>query len=205
MNWRCQLTVTRDNPPSPRISEVRNLEINQSQSPKTRLTSRAGALTWKAVLLTLDQEHPTNLPEQRRNWSNTLEQHTVTAVSQTSWLKLCPPYPTHICLTSLIWSPSAQKQMEIWTTSRKRISMRTSTKRWGRRISKNQICTGYTISLRPNEQKTTREGGIGRHFPGSQDWPRPNRLPDDPKEDLLLKSVWTAPNPIIVPVYEASV
>ena len=51
-------------PPSPRSTEVRNLEINQARSPKPRLTSRAGALTWKAIILTLDQEHKINSPEQ---------------------------------------------------------------------------------------------------------------------------------------------
>ena len=34
---------------------------------------------------------------------------------------------------------------------------------------------------------------------------RPNWLPDDPKEYLILKLVWEALNPIIVSVYEASI
>ena len=116
MNRRSQLMVTRVKCPSPIITEVRNLEINQARSPKPRLTSRAGALTWGAILLTLDQEHPKFLPEQWRNFSNTLEQHIVTATSHPSWLKLRPPSPTQIWLPSLIWAPSSLKQMERWPT-----------------------------------------------------------------------------------------
>ena len=48
----------------PRITEVRNLEINQAGIPKPRLTSRDSVLTWKATLLTLDQEHQKNSTEQ---------------------------------------------------------------------------------------------------------------------------------------------
>ena len=34
-----------------------------SLEPETETTSRAGVLTWKATLLTLDQEHLTSSPE----------------------------------------------------------------------------------------------------------------------------------------------
>ena len=111
MNQRYWLTETRGKTPNPRSTEARNLKINQAWSTKPRLTSRAGALTWKDIFLTLDQEHPKKSPEQWRKWSNTLEQHTVTADSHPSWLKLQPPSPTHRFLPSLIWAPSAQKQM----------------------------------------------------------------------------------------------
>ena len=50
--------VNRGKSPILRSIEVRNnLEINQAWSPKLRLTYRDGVLTWKATLLTLDQEH----------------------------------------------------------------------------------------------------------------------------------------------------
>ena len=52
------------NPPIPRSTEARNIEINQAWIPNPRLTSRAGALTWKATFLTLGQEHSTIFPEQ---------------------------------------------------------------------------------------------------------------------------------------------
>ena len=121
MNRRSWLTGTRGKTSIQRSTEAINLEINQAQSLKPRLTSRAGALTQKAILLTLDQEHPTNLPEQWRNWSDTLEKHTMTASSHPSWLKLLPLYPTQRWQPSLIWAPSAQKQMERWPTSKKNI------------------------------------------------------------------------------------
>ena len=57
----------------------------------------------------------------------------------------------------------------------------------------------------PNKWTITREGGIRRHFPGGQDWLRPNRLPDDPEEDLILKSIQTTPNLLIVPFNEVPV
>ena len=72
-------------------------------------------------------------------------------------------------------------------------------------MSTNQTYTRYTIWLWAKKKKTKREGSIGRHFPGGQNWPRPNMLPDDPEEDLILKSILTTPNPIIVPFYEAPV
>ena len=34
---------------------------------------------------------------------------------------------------------------------------------------------------------------------------QPNRLPNDPKEDLILKSVRAAHHPLIVPFYKVSV
>ena len=58
--------------------------------------------------------------------------------------------------------------------------------------------------VQTNEQLPIK-GGIGRHFPGSKDLTIPNSLPDDPEEDIILKSIWTATNPLIVPVYEARV
>ena len=64
MNQRFQLTGTRGKPPSPRSKEAINLEINQAQIPNPRLTSSASAVTWKATLLTLVQEHPTKFPKQ---------------------------------------------------------------------------------------------------------------------------------------------
>ena len=65
MNQRSRLTGTRDKPSIPRSTELRNtLEINQAWSPKPRLNSRTGVLTWKAKLLTLDQDHLTSFPEQ---------------------------------------------------------------------------------------------------------------------------------------------
>ena len=146
MNWRSRLTGTKEKPPIPISTEVRNnleinkslipistevrnnLEINQALIPKPILTSMAGVLTWKATLWTLDQEHLTNLPEQWSNWSDTLEKRTVTAVSHPSWMKLWPTSPTQRCLPSLIWASSAQKQMDRWPTSRKRLSMRPSAK-----------------------------------------------------------------------------
>ena len=33
----------------------KKIKINQAWSPRPRLTSRAGVLTWKATILTLDQ------------------------------------------------------------------------------------------------------------------------------------------------------
>ena len=65
--------------PIPRGTEARNLEINQVWSLKPRLTSRAGAMDWKAILLNLYQE-----PEKLRNWIDTFEEHTVTSASQSS-------------------------------------------------------------------------------------------------------------------------
>ena len=56
-----------------------------------------------------------------------------------------------------------------------------------------------------NEQTTTREGGIKLHLPCGQNWPIPDRLPDDPEEDMILKPIWTSPNLIIVTVYKAPV
>ena len=159
MNLRYWLTGTKDKPPIPRSTEARNLEINQSQSPKPILTSRAVALTWKAILLTLDQEHPSNSPEHWSKWSDTLEQQIVTADSHPSWLKLWPPYLTRRCLPPLIWTAGAQKQMERWPTSKKRISMRPSAKIRVIRMSTNQICTRYKISLwakRTNNNKRRR-------------------------------------------------
>ena len=50
------LTVTKGKPPSPRITDARNLRINEVRTLKPRLISRDDALTCKAVLLTLDQE-----------------------------------------------------------------------------------------------------------------------------------------------------
>ena len=47
---------------NPKKCRGKKLEINQIQSSKLRLTSRAGAMTWKATLLTLYQEHTKNLP-----------------------------------------------------------------------------------------------------------------------------------------------
>ena len=64
LNPRSPLTGKRDKPPSPRSTEARNLEINQTQRPKPRLTSRDDALTWKAIPLNLDQEHQKKSPEQ---------------------------------------------------------------------------------------------------------------------------------------------
>ena len=147
MNRRSQLTVTRDNTPIPRSIEARNLEINQARGLKPRLTSRSGAVTWKAIILTLVQYHPTNSPGQWRNWRNTLDQHTVTDDSHTSWLKPRPPFPTHRRLSSLIWAPNAQKQMQRWLNSIKITLMKPSVKIWGRRISMNQKFTIYKISL----------------------------------------------------------
>ena len=63
MNIRYLLTEKSFNSPSIRSTEARNLEINKALIQIPRLTSRAGALTCKAVILTLDQEHPTNYPE----------------------------------------------------------------------------------------------------------------------------------------------
>ena len=161
--------------------------MNQAWSPNPRLNSRAGALTRKATFLTLGQEHSTNSTKQWSNCSNTLDQHTVTANTQTSWLKPQPPSPTHRFLLSLIWSPSAQKHIHRWLTLIKRTSMNPSTKSWVIKITNNQTCIRYTISLWSKTIKTTREGDTRRHLPGGQVWPRRNRLPDYPKEALLIK------------------
>ena len=147
MDWRYQLTEIRGKPKIPRSTEERNLEINQTQIPKPRPNSRDGALTRKAILLTLGLEHPKNSPEQWRNWINNLEQHIVTASRYPSWLKLQPPPPNQVCLPTLIWSPSAQKHMQRWLTPIKRTHMKPSTKIWGRRISMNQKCTRSTFLL----------------------------------------------------------
>ena len=45
----------------------------------------------------------------------------------------------------------------------------------------------YNLIVGPKKWTTTREGGIRRHLPVSQDLPRPNMLPDYTKEALLLK------------------
>ena len=181
------LTGTRGKPPRPRSTEVRNLKINQASILKPRLIYMASALTWKAKILTLGREHLTNFPKQLSNWSDTLEQHTVTYAIHTSWLKPQPYYSTQLCLPSLIWVPCAPKHMQRWLNSRKRTLMKTPTKIWGRMMSTNQTCTRSTISLWDKKWTTTQEGGVGRHLPDSKDWPITNRLPDDPKEDLILR------------------
>ena len=147
MYRRSWLAVTRDKTPIPRSTEARNFETNQARSPDPRLTSRAGSLTWNDTLLTLGQEHTTNFPKQWRNCSDTSEQHTVTSISQTSWLKPRQPYPTQRWLPSLIWALSAQKNMQRWLTLRKITLMELSSKSWGKRMYTNKICTRSTISL----------------------------------------------------------
>ena len=204
MIWRSRLTGTRDKPQSPRSTEVINPEINQSRSPKPRLTSRSGALTWKATILTLDKEHLEFFPDQLRNWSNNLDQHKVTASSQPSWLKLRPPSPTQRCLPSLIGHQAPKNR---W-----RDDLPKKEYRWGH-LSKSEEVGCLRIrhaqdiqsNCGPNKRTTLREGGIGRHFTGGQDWPIPDRLPDDPEEDLLLKPIGTTSNPLVVNLYESTV
>ena len=48
---------------NPKMYRGKNFEIDQVWNPNKRLNPRAGALTWKAIFLTLGQEHPTNLPK----------------------------------------------------------------------------------------------------------------------------------------------
>ena len=63
----------------------------------------------------------------------------------------------------------------------------------------------YNLIVGQTNEQLQEKAGIGRHFPGGQNWPRTNRLPDDPEEDLLLKPIQTTPNPLIFPFYEAPV
>ena len=147
MNWISLPKVTRGRLPSPRSTWEINLEINQVLSPKLRLTSRAGVITWKDTFLTLVQEHPVNFPEHWSNWSNNSDQYIVRSDSQTSWLKPWPPSLTHRCLPSLIWALNAKKYMHRWLISRKGTSINPSTKSWGRRMSTNQACTRSTVLL----------------------------------------------------------
>ena len=145
MNLIYQLMGRKGKPPISRSTEARNLEINQDWSPNPRLTSRAGALTRKATFLTLGQEYSKNFPKRWSKFSNILDQHTVTANTQTSWLIPKPPSPTQRCLPSLIWSPRSQKHIHRWLTSINRTSMKPPAKISGIWMSMNQTCTRYTI------------------------------------------------------------
>ena len=139
--------MKRGNPTSPRSTEARKLEIYQYWIPKPKLTSRASGLTWKATFLILSQYHPTNLPKKLRNWSDTLEQYTVTDSNQPSWLKPRPLSPTQRYLPSLIQALVTPKKMQRWLPLRKITSMKKSTKSWWIRMSTKHTCKRSTISL----------------------------------------------------------
>ena len=141
------LTVTRGKPPSSIIKEVRSLETSRARILKPILTSRDSTLTWKAKSLTLGQEHPTSFPKQWMNWSDTVEQRTVTAASQLSWIKPRTSSPTQIWWQpSLIWASITPKQMQILLTSRIRTPMNSSAKILVRSMSTICTCTRSTIS-----------------------------------------------------------
>ena len=52
-----------------------------SPEPETETDFQGRCTELEGYNFDLDQEHPENSPEQQRNWSDTLEQHTVKAAS----------------------------------------------------------------------------------------------------------------------------
>ena len=72
-------------------------------------------------------------------------------------------------------------------------------------VYKSDMQNIYNLIVGQTNEQLQDKASSDATFSGGQDWPIPDRLSDDPKEALIIKSFQAAPNPLLVPVYKSYV